>query len=434
MKRHKKNRKRSAKASWMFRLAKALLLFFVAVALLAPIIANERPLYMMYKGHAFFPAFSFKTDYIIKDESKGITETLQLDITDWKQLDAETVIFPPVPYSAGKKDLLNADYLSPDAEELFQNNKNEIVEMPLKYRHWLGTNKRGEDVLAGLIYGTRISLLVGIISMMLASLIGLLLGSVAGYFGDYRLKTTLGRLLVFLFGIVIAWFYAFHLRSFILQDALASSGWKFLTEIFLSLLIAVVICFVFSILGKFAGKIPFLSKQLFIKADSTISRFIEVFISLPRLIIIISIAAIARPSIINLILIIGFTSWTGIARLIRAEMLRVRELDYIAACRAMGFREFRTMMRHALPNTLAPAIVAIAFGVSAAILVESGLSFLNIGVPPDIVTWGTMLAEGREYFNAWWLVLFPGLAIFLLVITFNFLGDSLRDHLDKRTQ
>jgi len=92
------------------------------------------------------------------------------------------------------------------------------------------------------------------------------------------------------------------------------------------------------------------------------------------------------------------------------------------------------MMRHALPNTLAPAIVAIAFGVSAAILVESGLSFLNIGVPPDIVTWGTMLAEGREYFNAWWLVLFPGLAIFLLVITFNFLGDSLRDHLDKRTQ
>lgn len=434
MKQQKKNKKRSAKAPLMFRIAKALLLFFIAVALLAPIIANERPLYLKYKGYNLFPAFSFKTDYVITDESQGITETLQLDITDWKTLDAETVLFPPVAYSPGKKDLLNADYLSPNAVEVFQNNKNEIVEMPLKYRHWLGTNKRGEDVLAGLIYGTRISLMVGIISMLLASILGLLLGSVAGYFGDYRLKTSLGRLLIFLFGLVLAWFYAFHLRSFVLQDALTSSGWKFLREMFLSMLIAVVICFIFSLLGKFIGRFPFLRKQVFIKADSIISRFIEVFISLPRLIIIISFAAIARPSIVNLILIIGFTSWTGIARLIRAEMLKVREMEYIAACRALGFKEFRTMIRHALPNSLAPAIVAIAFGVAAAILIESGLSFLNIGVPPDIVTWGTMLSEGREYFNAWWLVLFPGLAIFLVVITFNLLGDSLRDYLDKRTQ
>ena len=417
----------------MFRVAKVMLISVIAIAILAPIIANERPLYLKYKGYHFFPAFSFKTNYVITDDSEDTVETLQLDITDWKHLDAESVIFPISAYSPGKKDILNSGYLSPSYEEYFENNANNIIKMPQKYRHWLGTNKRGEDVFYGLIYGTRISLMVGILSMVIAGFLGLFLGSIAGYYGDHRMKTSIGRLLIFLFGIVVAWFYAFYVRWFVLQDALASSGLRFIAELFLSLIIAVMICFIFSLFGKYVGKFPFLNKHICIKADSIISRFIEIFISLPRLIIIISVAAIARPSVINLILIIGFTSWTGIARLVRAEFLKVREMEYIVACHALGFKEFRTMIRHALPNAVAPAIVAIAFGVSSAILVESGLSFLNIGVPPDIVTWGTMLAEGREYFNAWWLVVFPGLAIFFLVMTFNLLGDGLRDYLDKRS-
>jgi len=417
----------------LFRLARVVLMFIVAAALLAPLLANERPLYLKYKGYHLFPAFSFKSDYVLKDEKTGTDEILQLDITDWKQLDAETAIFPPVAYSPGKKDLLNADYASPGDDQLFKDKSGTITEMPLKFRHWLGTNKRGEDVLAGLIYGAGISLMVGILSMLIASLLGLLLGSIAGYFGDNKLKTSRGSLIVFLFGLLVAWFYAFHVRSFVLQDALADSGWRFLLQFLFSLLIAIIICLLFYFPGKLFGRLPLLNKQLNVHADSMISRIIEVVISLPRLIIIITIAAIARPSVLNLILIIGLTSWMGIARLVRGEMLKIREMDYITACRAMGFREFRTMLRHALPNAFAPAAVAIAFGVAAAILMESSLSFLNIGVPSDVVTWGSMLAEGRENYNAWWLVVFPGSAIFLLVLSFNLIADGLRDRVDKRS-
>jgi peptide/nickel transport system permease protein len=130
--------------------------------------------------------------------------------------------------------------------------------------------------------------------------------------------------------------------------------------------------------------------------------------------------------------IIGLTGWTGIARLTRAEFLRVSNLEYIQAAKSMGFKEFRIIFLHALPNALAPALVSIAFGVASAILIESSLSFLGVGVPPTTVTWGSLLNSGREQYNAWWLVIFPGLAIFLTVTVYNLLGEGLRDALDPR--
>jgi peptide/nickel transport system permease protein len=154
---------------------------------------------------------------------------------------------------------------------------------------------------------------------------------------------------------------------------------------------------------------------------------------MPLLILIISVAAIAKEkSIINIMVIIGLTGWTPIARLTRAEFLRVSNLEYIQAAKSMGFKEFRIIFKHALPNAIAPALVAIAFGVASAILIESSLSFLGVGVPPDTVTWGSLLNSGREQYNAWWLVLFPGLAIFLTVTVYNLLGEGLRDALDPR--
>ncbi|MCX6296441.1 MAG: ABC transporter permease, partial [Bacteroidetes bacterium] len=177
----------------------------------------------------------------------------------------------------------------------------------------------------------------------------------------------------------------------------------------------------------------FLSTPVFIPVDSIISRVIEILISMPLLILIISISAIAKErSIINLMVIIGLTSWTGIARLTRAEFLRISNLEYIQAAKSMGFKEYRIIFRHALPNALAPALVAIAFGVASAILIESSLSFLGIGVPPETITWGALLSAGREQYSAWWLVVFPGLAIFLTVTIYNLLGEGLRDALDPR--
>ncbi len=409
-----------------------MLMVLAGIAVLAPIIANDAPLYVKYKGETFFPAFSFANKIEIKDKKTGTVESLQLDITDWKRLQTEAVLFAPVAYSPGKADLINADYIAPGGKQLFLNKNGETLAIPSKFRHWLGTNKRGEDVLAGLIHGTRISLTIGILSMGIASLLGITLGAMAGYFGDSKLVTTRGSFWTFIIGLVFAFYYGFMLRSHNLSDALAASGFAIFGQLLLSILIFAVVAFSFYHLGKLVGKIKFLNNRVFIPVDSIVSRVIEILISLPRLILIISIAAIARPSMLNLMLIIGLTTWTEIARLTRAEFLRISNLEYIQAAKSLGLSEFKIIFKHALPNGLAPAFVAIAFGIASAILIESGLSFLGIGVPPDTVTWGSLLNAGREQYKAWWLVIFPGLAIFLTVTIYNLLGEGLRDALDPR--
>ncbi len=408
-----------------------ILIFLAIIAILAPILANQKPLYIKYEGQGYFPAFSFKNNYAIT-KSDGTTENIQMDIADWKQMDLEKVIWAPVPYSPGKTDLLNTGYKGPGDIQFFKDADGQVIEMPKRFRHVLGTGSLGDDLMAGLIHGARVSLTIGFISMTIAAIIGLLLGAVAGYFGDNRLITTRGKFWSVVIGIFVGWFYAFQTRQFILQDAIYASGFNFLLQLFLSILIFAFIIIVFLLVGKFVGKLPFLSKRMFIPADSIISRTIEIFYAMPTFILILTIAAIARPSLTNLMVIIGLTSWTGIARLTRAEFLRIRNLEYIQAARSLGFSELNIIAKHALPNGIAPALVSIAFGIASAILIESSLSFLGIGVPSDLVTWGSLVSDGREKFSAWWLVLFPGLAIFVTVTVYNLIGEGLRDALDPK--
>lgn len=410
-----------------------ILVVLAVIALIAPFIATDQPLYCKYKGVSMFPAFSLNTKCEIKDEATGMIEILQYDITDWKHLDAETIIFAPVPYAPDKTDYDNANYVAPGGKQIFINKEGQEEKIPLKFRHWLGTNKGGEDVLSGLINGTRISLTIGILSMAIASLLGIVLGAMAGYFGDKKLQTSRGAFWTFVVGLVFAYYYGFSVRSYDISDAFATSGFAILREFFISLLIFAFVAFLFYLAGKQIGKIPFLNKRVFIPVDSIVSRLIEILISMPLLILIISVAAIAKEkSIVNIMVLIGLTSWTGIARLTRAEFLRISNLEYVQAAKSMGFKEYRIIFKHALPNGLAPALVAIAFGVASAILTESALSFLGVGVPPTTVTWGSLLNSGREQFSAWWLVIFPGLAIFLTVTVYNLLGEGLRDALDPR--
>jgi peptide/nickel transport system permease protein len=415
-------------AYWSYKI----LLLLIFIAFLAPLLANDQPLFMKYKGGIYFPAFTRGNKIEVKDPKTGLIENLQLDITDWKQLEMEAVLWAPVAYAPNKTDLLNFDYVAPLGEQLLFDKNGAIVPMPLKFRHWLGTNKRGEDVLSGLIHGTSISLMIGVLSMSIASLLGLVLGAMAGYFGDTRLRTSRGVFWSLLAGTVFAYYYAFTLRSYELSDALGRSGPAIAKALFISFFIFTTVMCVFYIIGLILHLLPGLNKKVFIPVDSIVSRTIEVLISLPRLILIISIAAIAKPSIINLMIIIGFTTWTEIARFTRAEFLRIRALEYIQAAESLGFGHFRIMFKHALPNGMAPALITIAFGIASAILIESGLSFLGIGVPADTVTWGSLLSAGKENYNAWWLVVFPGLAIFVTVTVYNLLGEGLRDALDPR--
>jgi peptide/nickel transport system permease protein len=169
--------------------------------------------------------------------------------------------------------------------------------------------------------------------------------------------------------------------------------------------------------------------------DMLIMRFTDIMMVFPSLILIITVVAVIGPSIYNVMAVIGLLGWTGMARLLRGQILTVREWDFIMAARSMGVSDLRIMLRHILPNALAPLLVAATFGVAGAILTEAGLSFLGLGVLPPTPSWGNMLNGAQSIFileRIWWMWVPPGLTILFTVLAINFVGDGLRDALDPR--
>lgn len=194
-------------------------------------------------------------------------------------------------------------------------------------------------------------------------------------------------------------------------------------------LVAVGIALVFGILiGGAAGYYGGLT-------DLLLSRFIEIVICFPTMILIMAVLALLKPSLVNIMVVIGMTGWTGIARVIRGEFLKRKKTDFVTAARLSGASHIRLIFRHILPNSLAPIVVMAAFGIAGAVLTESALSFLGIGVPAPEPSWGDVLKLSQDYPDiAWWLTLFPGFFIFLTVVAFNLLGDRLRKILNPREQ
>jgi peptide/nickel transport system permease protein len=224
---------------------------------------------------------------------------------------------------------------------------------PPSARHWFGTDEQGRDVAARMVYGTRISLAVGVVAVGIYVLIGILLGAAAGYYG----------------------------------------GW----------------------------------------VDQIVSRAIEIMICFPTFFLILTLLAFVGPSIYNIMIIIGLTSWTGVARLVRGEFLKLKTQEFVQAAIALGANDSRIIFRHMLPNALAPVLVSATFGVAAAILIESGLSFLGFGVPPHVPSWGSILSQSQEFMDiAWWLTAVPGAAIFVTITVYNIVGEGLRDAIDPR--
>jgi peptide/nickel transport system permease protein len=168
--------------------------------------------------------------------------------------------------------------------------------------------------------------------------------------------------------------------------------------------------------------------------DVFIMRLVDVMLSIPSFFLILAVIAFLTPSIINIMIVIGLTSWMGVTRLVRAEFLSLCEREYVLASRTLGARDYRLIFRHLLPNSLTPIIVSAVLGVAGAVLMESGLSFLGLGVQAPQASWGNILTDGKEYIQfAWWLSLFPGLAILITVLGYNLLGEGLRDALDPRS-
>ncbi len=167
--------------------------------------------------------------------------------------------------------------------------------------------------------------------------------------------------------------------------------------------------------------------------DSLLMRFVDIMFCFPTFFLILTVVAILGPRFYNVMVVIGITSWMGTSRFVRAEFLSLRERDFVQAAQALGVKDYRIIFRHILPNALAPVFVTATLDVATAILVEASLSFLGFGVQPPAPSWGNILTEGRTYiFDAWWLTVFPGLAILMTVLSFNLLGEGLRDALDPR--
>ena len=192
---------------------------------------------------------------------------------------------------------------------------------------------------------------------------------------------------------------------------------------FVAVGIAVVIGTVVGLLAGFYGG----------WTDSILMRLVDIMLCFPTFFLILAVIAMLEPSIWYIMIIIGVTGWMGVARLVRAEVLSLRERDFVMAARALGASDMRIIFRHILPNAMSPVLVSASLGVAGAILTESALSFLGIGVQPPDPSWGNILTAGKDYIEfAWWLSLFPGLAILITVLSYNLVGEGIRDALDPR--
>ena len=289
-------------------------------------------------------------------------------------------------------------------------------EIPPLGVYLLGTDELGRDVFARMLQGAWVSLTVGFVAVGISVLIGILLGGMAGYYGQNPIRV--GEVLIALLAIWMA------------------LGWgKLPTELLVVLAlgaIAIVAVLVVERHGASRGFFHLFSAQL-LSLDMVITGLIDIMLCFPSFFLILTVVALLPASIYNIMIVIGLTSWMGAARFVRAEFLSLREQDFVTAARALGVQDWRIIFRHMVPNAIAPVLVSATIGIAGAILTEAGLSFLGFGVPPPHATWGNILSDGKNYlFDAPWLTFIPGLAILVVVLSFNLFGEGLRDIMNPK--
>jgi peptide/nickel transport system permease protein len=385
------------------------------IALMADFLANDKPLYCKLAGKTYFPVLeAYLADIgLATRESRFLQE-------GWYEQPYQRVVFPPIPYGPTTIDRRNLGAKSPFGPQRTNGYQS---------WHWLGTDMAGHDVAAGLVHGARTALLIGLIGMLTATVLGIFFGAIAGFFGDRHFRVERAGIFallvaIFLSGYVTwAWFTA--------ASSLASD---FLYDILLPGLLILVIAGVSFLLYKLLIKSEWGQKKVAFPFDFWISRLMETLNAVPTLLLILALlAALKEPSIYAVMVMIGMVRWTGIARLVRAELLKISTLPYIEAATALGYSPWRILFRHALPNSLGPVWVTLAFGMAGAILIEASLSYLGIGLPVETVTWGSFMRQVSSVnIRPWWLAVFPGTAIFFTVLALNIIGERLSGIFDPK--
>lgn len=389
---------------------------WVLLAFIAPWIATSEPWYVKVNGHNYFPAFSFHRYYELPSPS-GTYCAQDKQTYDWPNCPAEQIYFAPIPYNPNSSDLDNADYTSPFSTQNKTINGQEAP-MPLRYRHWLGTNKRGEDVLSGILHGARFSLALSVGAMLLAMLIGLFLGTLAGYYGNTDWRVNSLAFILRLCGTALIFFSTIWQRLALWKIAIEEE--RFTQELFFSLALFILFTIVWHLFVKYLERKKLLGTKIVkVPWDSLVQRIIELIQALPLILFLILISSISKSSFGQLLCLMGAVSWISVARFLRVELQKERNGDYFIALRGLGVSDSAILFYKALPALLPLLALNFSMGVAHCILAEAGLSFLGLGVPADVVTWGTLLSAAKENWNAWWLVLFPGLSLASVVISFN---------------
>jgi peptide/nickel transport system permease protein len=414
------NLKQQYKQSRRAMISLYIVVTFSLVAVFADFLANDHPIIAKIEGQWHSPLIKC---YLVE---AGLTKWHKDFLNnDWQKQEYDFVIRPLIPYHPDIPDYNNG-YVSPFGKQDVKN---------WRYRHWFGTESTGRDIAAGMIHGTRVAFSVGFIAMGIASIIGIFLGGLAGFFGDNRLKASRASFYSHLFIAPIALFYGFYTRSYPLSDAYEKGLFYLFGQLFISLAIVGLILLFARFIANRLKRFPFFKKAIRLPVDIVISRFIEIFKAIPALIFILTfVAFLKKASVFNIMVIIGLVSWTGIARFIRGELLKIRALPYIEAAEALGFSKWRTFTRHAIPNGLSPVLITVAFGIAAAILLEATLSFLELSKTPKTMSWGGILKLSHGLTKEWWLAFFPGMAIFITVTCFNLIGEGLTDAINPKSK
>lgn len=286
-----------------------------------------------------------------------------------------------------------------------------IYQPPFRQPHLLGTDQLGRDVLVNILYGARTAFYISVPVMALATVLGLALGTGAGFYGDTGYSTSRSKLLLSSIGLLWVGYYWLYLP---VQLTMLGSGTGMLLASFAAGIVGLLL--LSAVLSLLQRKLSFLRHKVAVPVDQLVLRLTEAMSTIPRFVLILVLASFMPPSVLLLSFIISLTVWTGIARLARAEMMRIRQLPYFEAALSIGLNTRQLIWRQAMPNLLGPVLVAFTFGLGGLLALESTLSFLNIGVPTTLVSWGRMIADVQSNTAAWWLVAFPGALLTLTIL------------------